>query len=96
MRIVEFVSEADQEFEESIAWYEERQPGLGLEFRDEVFALLKRAAAAPEQFRKVHKEVRQAVLLRFPFVLRFALQADRLLVLAVYHASRDPDDLSTR
>jgi hypothetical protein len=67
MGIVEFVSEADQEFEESVAWYEERQPGLGLEFRAEVFALLERVAAAPEQFRTVHNEVRQAVLQRFPF-----------------------------
>jgi hypothetical protein len=39
MRLIT-IEEAEQEFVESVAYYESREPGLGLRFRDEVTAVV--------------------------------------------------------
>ena len=42
------LDEAEQEFVESVAYYESREPGLGLRFRDEVVAAVDWIVRYPE------------------------------------------------
>jgi len=44
----------------------------------------------PQQFPAVFKNVRRALLCRFPYMLFFTIEGDTLLVIACFHASRDP------
>jgi hypothetical protein len=53
-------------------WYEYQRQGLGREFVTEVDAALARIHANPEQYEIVHREIRHAILHRFP--LRHLLQ----------------------
>jgi plasmid stabilization system protein ParE len=71
-------------------WYEAEAPGLGRRFRDAIGALIDRMGASPLQFPIVHKSVRRAILRRFPYSLFFVIDGDTLLVIACFHASRDP------
>jgi hypothetical protein len=46
------------ELGEAVAWYEARKPGLGLQLKDEVDAVLGRVAESPGRFRRVRGEAR--------------------------------------
>ena len=87
---------ARREFEESIQWYDRQEPGLGHRFRLEVQSYLDRIAASPERFPKVRDEVRRAVLRVFPFKIHYIIEEDSIVVLAVFHGSRNPDALRRR
>jgi plasmid stabilization system protein ParE len=69
---------------------EAQAPGLGARFRAELDATVGRLAATPEGFPVVLRDVRRARLRRFPYGLFFRIQPDALVVLACFHARRDP------
>jgi toxin ParE1/3/4 len=88
---------AEREFDDSIAHYEKEREGLGLEFRATVEKYFERIADNPEWFPKVRGEVRRAVVIRrFPFVIHFLIEAERIVILSVFHTSREPEQLKHR
>lgn len=95
-RQVVFRRVARSEFDEAVAWYEGERVGLGLEFKDAVDEVLARIAATPLIFRAMRGPVRRAVVKRFPYTIHFLHEADQIVVLAVYHAARDPENLEAR
>ena len=88
---------AEREFDDSIAFYEGRHKGLGQEFRASIEQHFQRIADNPEGFPKIRGEVRRAVVLRrFPFVIHFLIETDRIVILSVFHTSREPEQLKYR
>ena len=87
---------AEREFEDSIAWYENQRAGLGLEFRAAIEGCFQQIADRPERFIKIRGEVRRAVVRRFPFVIHFLIEPERVVVLSVFHTSRAPEQLRDR
>jgi plasmid stabilization system protein ParE len=85
---------ARQEMDESIAWYESERRGVGIEFASDIENLLARIADKPEQFSRVRGDVRRAVLRRFPYTIHFLAESNRIVVLAIFHAKRDPTRLA--
>lgn len=83
-RVVRFRPEAEAEALEARQWYEERRPGLGDEFTEEISRIIGRIVGNPMQFPRVRGETRRAVLRRFPYALYFRLAGDDVLVLAVH------------
>jgi len=93
---VVFLAEAEAEFKEAQAWYEERTPGLGQAFVTNVQAAIQRIRRAPVQFPAVDGEVRRALIRRFPYGVFYLNEEDRIVVIAVYHSSRDPKEWRSR
>lgn len=89
-RAVCFHAAARVEFDEAADWYEARQTGLGTAFIGEIEHCLERAAEVPRSFQVIHQGLRRAVVRRFPYCVYFREDADGIVVLAVFHASRDP------
>lgn len=88
---------AAREFDDSIAWYERQREGLGREFRAAVEEYFQRIANNSGRFPKVRGEVRRAVVLRrFPFVIHFLIEPERIVVFSVFHTSREPEQLKYR
>ena len=88
---------AAQEFDDSIAYYGGKQEGLGEKFRAVIEQLFQRIADHPERFPQVQGEVRRAVVIRrFPFVIHFLVEPGRIVILSVFHTSREPDQLKFR
>jgi plasmid stabilization system protein ParE len=88
---------AEREFYKSIAWYESERKGLGREFRAAIEHQFERIADQPEWFPKIRGDVRRAVILRrFPFVIHFLIEPERIVILSVFHTSREPAQLKYR
>ena len=78
-------------------WYEKESPGLGRSFRTAVNVLVERMSHNPRQFPVVHKQIRRALMRRFPYALMFVIESDdSLTVVACFHGSRDPARWQTR
>ena len=56
---------AKRELDDAISWYESRREGLGEDFSIAIERELERVASSPNQFGRIKKEVRRAVLRRF-------------------------------
>lgn len=71
-------------------WYEERRRGLSLEFRASLDERLSRIEANPELHARVYRELRRALLRRFPFGVFYVIPPKVISRLAVFHTSRNP------
>jgi plasmid stabilization system protein ParE len=95
-REVVFRAIAEQEFYEDVAFYESRESGLGRRFEVAVNGQIQKILLAPEMFRRVRGEIRRAVLREFPYTIHFLVEPNRLVIVAVFHAKRNPVELLPR
>ncbi len=82
--------EAEVELAEAFAWYEERLTGLGAEFLLCIDAAFNAILRNPRQYPQVHGIVRRALPRRFPYEVFFLEDNESVVVLAVFHAKRNP------
>ena len=87
---VTFHRAASAEFIEASAWYESKRLGLALEFLNEIDRCVSLASVQPLQFAAVHNDIRRVVAKRFPYSVCFRMEQHRIVILAVFHSSRDP------
>jgi plasmid stabilization system protein ParE len=87
---VVFTKAARAELIDAQDWYESEATGLGRRFRAAIEALVERMSVNPMQFPVGFKNVRRALLRRFPYSLFFVIENETLFVIACFHASRDP------
>lgn len=96
MYSVIFTQAARAELIDAQDWYEGEATGLGRRFRAAIDAVVDRMSANPRQFPVVFKNVRRALLRRFPYSLFFVVEDQALIVIACLHASRDPSPWQRR
>lgn len=90
-RALVFRRTAQKEFEQAGDWYEKERKGLGADFLAAMERALSTIAGHPEQFPIVHRDVRKAVVRRFPYNIYFRERGTRIVVLAVFHNARNPN-----
>ena len=78
------------EFDSAIDWYERQSPGLGGEFFEEVRIVMDRIRSNPHAHPDIHNGVRKAVVRRFPYVILYSEETHEVIVIAIFHAARDP------
>ena len=71
-------------------WYEERNAGLGFEFRRAVEDSIRTIRLYPHSHRVVYNNVRRALLRRFPCAVFYTVSERAIVVLACLHVRRDP------
>jgi plasmid stabilization system protein ParE len=89
LRVV-FMRAARAEFDAAALWYDLQQAGLGMQFVSEINRVIDLTSNHPERFPTKHLEIRCAQARRFPYSVLFRPEATRVVVLAVFHARRDP------
>ena len=82
--------EAEAEIAEAIAWYEARGRGLGADFLRAFEAALSAIKRHPQAFPVIFKEARRAMLRKFPYSVIFTVSADEIIIVACFHAKRNP------
>jgi plasmid stabilization system protein ParE len=87
---------AELDIAEAQVWYETQQTGLGAEFRSEVSRVIDRLAATPLIYQVVHRDIRRAIVRRFPYLIWYRVAAETVIVLACTYAGRDPERVKAR
>ena len=82
---VELSPLAEIELWAAVDWYDEQLPDLG-----------KAIQQNPNQFPKILRSKRQAVLHKFPYVIIFEVSQNTIYILAIFHTSRDPANFGER
>jgi plasmid stabilization system protein ParE len=82
---------AELDIAEAQVWYETQQSGLGAEFRSEVSRVIDQLAATPLIYQVVHRDIRRAIVRRFPYLVWYRIAAETVIVLACTYAGRDPE-----
>lgn len=85
-----FHPRADEEFNEAVQYYEECQPGLGLEFAKEIYASIGRVAEYPNAWSEMSKNTRRCLVNRFPFGVIFQIKSGKLRIMAIANLHRRP------
>ncbi len=81
---------AELDLLEAYEWYELKQENLGKRFIKEVNYIIEHIKENPFQFPEIKKDIRQAIVNNFPFVIFFYLKDDLINVFAIFHSSRNP------
>lgn len=89
MRVI-LEHEAEQEMLAAAEYYDEQQNGLGADFLDEVDVATDAIGRAPQRYGFYGRPIRSIALERFPYRLLFAVETDRVVVVAVMHLHRRP------
>lgn len=89
MRVV-FTTEARGDLFESAAYYEAREVGLGMRFREEVATVLHAASAAPLLWRERPEGFRRINCPVFTHFVAYVIRGDTLVVVAIVHGHRKP------
>jgi plasmid stabilization system protein ParE len=94
--VLVFRPEVRKELDEAYSWYESQELGLGDNFLEQVDAALDRICQMPESYPAVYRDVRRAVIQRFPHIIYYRIVSSRVIVTAVFHRRRNPEAWQTR
>jgi|SRR5579871_3649300 len=82
--------QAESDIATAARWYEEQRAGLSLRFRSALDQVLSTIERNPERFAPIYRDLRRALLRRFPYGVLFVTRSDTTIVVGVLHTSRNP------
>lgn len=80
-----FHPQAVEEIYKAIEYYEDKSPGLGLEFSQEVYSTIQRILQFPNAWSKISKNCRRCITQRFPYGLIYHNKGKEIIILAIMH-----------
>jgi plasmid stabilization system protein ParE len=87
---VRFRREAEADVLDAFAWYRERGLELGEEFLRALDSCVATIQRLPESHPVVYRDIRRALMNRFPYGVFYVREGDAITVLACFHAKRNP------
>lgn len=81
---------AAADVEDAWRWYDRQREGLGDELLEAVREALESIEAHPESAAVVHRDIRRKLLKRFPYGIFYRIIRGRVVVVACFHANRNP------
>ena len=96
MKRLRLLPEARVEYFAAIDWYEERRHGLGAKFFEQVRRSFDQIRETPQRYPAVYLDVRKLRLKGLPYVVLYQSFEDEILVISVFHTSRNPDEWKSR
>lgn len=87
---VKFRKGAERDLVAAQLWYDRQEPGLGSRFREYVDEAVGRVRIAPDRYPYANHRFRRILVRRpFPYTLYYAIEPDRIVVVACLHEKRD-------
>lgn len=87
---------AELDVAEAELWYETQRSGLGTEFHSEVSQVIDRLAETPLIYQVVYRDIRRAIVHRFPYLIWYRVLDEVVVVLACTHGRQDPSKAVAR
>ena len=94
--VLVFRPQVRDELDEAYNQYENQQSGLGEGFLDCIDDKLNSISLLPESYPVVYRDIRRAVVKRFPYAVYYRIVSSRIIVIAVFHSSKNPKDWQKR
>ncbi len=82
--------EAKSEISEAFFWYEDKQKDLGKRFLIALQNSFSVISKNPTIFAKKNKDMRHAMIRKFPYVAIYEIEDSDIVIYAVFHTSRNP------
>lgn len=93
---IKFRTIAEAEFLNAVAYYENKEPGLGEDFELKVRTVLQTIVEQPKRYPIEIRDIREAKTPRFPYCIYYQIKEPWIVVLSVFHQSRDPKEWQSR
>ena len=90
MRFI-FHPEAEDEFLQSIEYFENSSPGLGEDFAGEVYHTIRNIVSHPHAWPAIESDIRRCLTHRFPYGVIYSIENKHIIILSVMHLHRHPD-----
>ena len=87
---IRFLSLADQEVDDAVAWHNEQADGLGRDFLDELDRVIRLIRTYPLLAKQIESEIRRFLIPRFPYSLIYGIDQETIVIIAVAHQHRKP------
>jgi plasmid stabilization system protein ParE len=94
--IVRFHPVAEIELHEAAEWSARQQAGLDTEFMRCIDEAVSRIRKYPDMFPVALRNARKTLVKRFPYTIYYEIGDDEIVVLAVFHAKRNPEHWQIR
>src|SRR5947209_6275284 len=85
---IAYLAEAEDDIDAAYAYYEQLVTGLGDRFLQALQDRVNRIQDNPALYGIFYRDVRAAPLRRFPYVVYYRAEAQRVLIIAVQHGKR--------
>ena len=85
-----FHPDVEVDLQKAYSWYEEKLVGLGDDFLQRFYSSTELIAENPLQFPKIYKNYHRFLMHKFPYALYYIIEDDLIIVMGVFHHSRDP------
>jgi plasmid stabilization system protein ParE len=85
--------EAERELVEAHRWYARQYLGLGHAFLLSIDAAIQSICREPELYACIHKNIRRALVRRFPYGVFYLIDYEQIVVVAIFHVRRNPSYL---
>ena len=89
------VDAANEDIAVAAYYYEGQEPLLGEEFADIVQEFIRELCRIPQKFARLERfprgrDIREGMTTRFPYIVVYTLETDFILIVSVFHTSRNP------
>lgn len=88
---LEIKHEANIEIIEAYLYYEDKRNRLGEEFLAHLDSYFKRITANPKHFPQKRKPYREAFIKRFPFIIIYEIEKQKVIVYSVFNTWKNPE-----
>ena len=85
-----FHPEAEEEFLQTIEYYEKCAANLGYDFALEVYSTIQNVVQYPQAWPVLEKNIRRCQTARFPYGIIYGIHEEEIFILAVMHLHREP------
>src|SRR5882724_5565627 len=93
---IRFLPEAEAELAEARIWYGRQREGLDIALMLRIEEPLQRIIEAPYNYPIVYLYLQRILVRQFPFAIFYKATENEIVVIAVYHARRDPKRVELR
>lgn len=94
---IRLLPEATDDLSAAVEWYKKTKTiGLGERFVVAVRDAIRRVATHPTMHGTVYQDVRKSRVIGFPYIVLYREDQGELVVISVFHTSRDPAEWQIR
>jgi len=87
---IRFLTVADREVDDAVAWYEQEDKDASRGFLNELDHAVRLVKTYPLLAKLIEPEIRRLLFISYPYALIYGIDEDTIVIIAVAHQQREP------